>query len=63
LLSFEVTALVCLLLAFLMEIGDIVIVYVIRYEKEEKKSTGVQQHKDVAFPVRSAMFRKTYEGY
>jgi hypothetical protein len=63
LLSFEVTALVCLLLAFLMEIGDIVIVYVIRYEKQEKKSAGVQQHKDVAFPVRSAMFRKTYEGY
>lgn len=60
LLSFEVTALVCLLLAFLMEIGDIVIVYVIRYEKEKKEEPKIDP---VAMPVRVAMFKKTYEGY
>jgi hypothetical protein len=60
LLSFEVTALVCLLLAFLMEIGDIVIVYVIRYEKEKKEEPKIEQ---VALPVRVAMFKKTYDGY
>ena len=60
LLSFEVTALVCLLLAFLMEIGDIVIVYVIRYEKEKKEEPKIEP---VAMPVRVAMFKKTYDGY
>lgn len=60
LLSLEVTALVCLLLAFLMEIGDIVIVYVIRYEKEKKEEPKVEP---VAMPVRVAMFKKTYDGY
>jgi len=60
LLSLEVTALVCLLLAFLMEIGDIVIVYVIRYEKEKKEEPKVEP---VAMPIRVAMFKKTYEGY
>ena len=60
LLSLEVTALVCLLLAFLMEIGDIVIVYVIRYEKEKKEEPKIEP---VAMPVRVAMFKKTYDGY
>ena len=60
LLSFEVTALVCLLLAFLMEIGDIVIVYVIRYEKEKNDKPSIEP---VAMPVRVAMFKKTYDGY
>lgn len=60
LLSFEVTALVCLLLAFLMEIGDIVIVYVIRHEKEKKEEPKIEP---VAMPVRVAMFKKTYDGY
>jgi len=60
LLSFEVTAIVCLLLAFLMEIGDIVIVYLIRYEKEKKEEPKVEP---VAMPVRVAMFKKTYDGY
>lgn len=63
LLGFEVTALVCLLLAFLMEIGDIVIVYVIRYEKEKKDEPKINHNKDVDFPLRVAMFKKTYEGY
>jgi len=60
LLSLEVTALVCLLLAFLMEIGDIVIVFVIRYEKEKKDKLSIEP---VAMPARVAMFKKTYEGY
>jgi len=60
LLSLEVTALVCLLLAFLMEIGDIVIVYVIRYEKEKQVEPHIEP---VAMPVRVAMFKKTYDGY
>ena len=60
LLSLEVTALVCLLLAFLMEIGDIVIVFVIRYEKEKKDKLSIEP---VAMPIRVAMFKKTYEGY
>jgi hypothetical protein len=60
LMNLEVTALVCLLLAFLMEIGDIVIVYVIRHEKEKKEEPHIEP---VAMPVRVAMFKKTYDGY
>jgi hypothetical protein len=60
--KFEVTALVCFLLALLMEIGDIIIVYVIRHKKE-KKELNIEVQNDVAFPVRVAMFKKTYEGY
>ena len=59
-MQLEVTALVCLLLAFLMEIGDIVIVYVIRHEKEKKQEPHIEP---VAMPVRVAMFKKTYDGY
>lgn len=61
LLKLEVTAIVCLLLALLMEIGDIVIVYVIRHKKEKKKEENTIE--PVALPVRVAMFKKTYEGY
>ena len=43
-----------------MEIGDIVIVYVIRYEKEKKDKPSIEP---VAMPVRVAMFKKTYDGY
>lgn len=62
LLRLEVTAIVCFLLALLMEIGDIVIVYVIRYKKENKKDDDIKIE-PVALPVRVAMFKKTYEGY
>lgn len=62
LLKLEVTALVCLLLAFLMEIGDIIIVYTIRHKKEINE-TKIDHNKDIAFPVRVAMFKKTYDGY
>lgn len=60
LLKLEVTAIVCLLLAFLMEIGDIVIVYVIRHKKEKNEEKTIEP---VAMPVRVAMFKKTYDGY
>jgi len=60
LLKLEVTAIVCLLLAFLMEVGDIVIVYVIRHKKEKKEEKAIEP---VAMPVRVAMFKKTYDGY
>ena len=60
LLKLEVTALVCLLLALLMEIGDIVIVYTIRHKREAKIEPKIEE---VALPVRVAMFKKTYEGY
>ena len=63
LLKLEVTAIVCLLLALLMEIGDIVIVYVIRYKKEKKVDIQIETHKDVDLPLRVAMFKKTYDGY
>jgi hypothetical protein len=57
--SADITALVCFLLAFLMEIGDIIIVYTMRYEKKVpvpliKKEDGV---------VRRVKYTKTYEGY
>jgi hypothetical protein len=57
LFAFEITALVCMLLAILMEIGDIVIVYVIRHEKQRTTPKVV--------PVESKpyLYRKTYEGY
>jgi len=59
LLSADVTALVCFLLAFLMEIGDIVIVYTIRYEK--KTQVPVIQKEDEF--LRHVKYTKTYDGY
>lgn len=63
LLRLEVTAVVCLLLALLMEIGDIAIVYTIRYKREANNKPKISTQKDVEFPMRVAMFKKTYEGY
>jgi hypothetical protein len=60
LINLEITAWVCLLLAFLMEIGDIVIVYVIRYEKEIK--TQIQLEKPIIVK-KDMIFKKTYSGY
>jgi hypothetical protein len=57
LFAFEITALICLLLAILMEIGDIVIVYVIRHEKQKTTS------KIVSVESKPHLYRKTYEGY
>jgi hypothetical protein len=57
LFAFEITALVCMLLAVLMEIGDIVIVYVIRYERQQPKT------KIVKVESKPYLYRKTYEGY
>ena len=60
LLNFEITAWVCLLLAFLMEIGDIVIVYVIRYEKEENSPIKITK---TEHDVKKFLYKKTYSGY
>lgn len=60
LVNFEITAWVCLLLAILMEIGDIIIVYVIRYEKEEKPAIKLAKNEN---DVKKFMFKKTYSGY
>jgi hypothetical protein len=60
LLSWDVTALVCFLLAFLMEIGDIIIVFTMRYEK--KSPLPLIQKKDDDH-LRYVKYTKTYEGY
>jgi len=57
LFAFEITALVCFLLAVLMEIGDIVIVYVIRYEKTTPRT------QIISVESKPYIYRKTYEGY
>jgi len=57
LFAFEITAVVCMLLAVLMEIGDIVIVYVIRYERSSPKT------KIIKVESKPYLYRKTYEGY
>jgi hypothetical protein len=59
LLRFEVTAVVCLLLALLMEIGDIVIVFVIRYEKPKAVPKIISKNTS----YKEKLFTKTYEGY
>ena len=57
LFNLEITALVCMLLAILMEIGDIVIVYVIRYEKPLTKT------KIVKIESKPYLYQKRYDGY
>jgi len=58
--SLEITAWVCLLLAILMEIGDIVIVYVIRYEKENKSVIKIAK---TDLDLKKYVYKKTYDGY
>ena len=60
LLSGDITALVCFLLAFLMEIGDIVIAFVIRYEPKRPKPIIKDTQTDL---YRNLKYSKTYEGY
>jgi len=62
LVNFEITAWVCLLLAVLMEIGDIIIVYVIRYEKEKKDRPDLEIVKAQNIK-KDIIFKKTYSGY
>ncbi len=57
LFAFEITAIVCMLLAVLMEIGDIVVVYVIRYERSTPKT------KIIKVESKPYLYRKTYDGY
>lgn len=60
LLNWDVTALVCFLLAFLMEIGDIIIVFTMRYEK--KAPLPIIQKNDDDY-LRQVKYTKSYEGY
>jgi hypothetical protein len=55
----DITALVCFFLAFLMEIGDIIIVFTIRYEKEKEDVIKIEQDDY----KRHLKYTKTYEGY
>jgi hypothetical protein len=55
----DITALVCFLLAFLMEIGDIIIVYTIRYERK----TSVPLIKKEDDFLHHVKYTKTYDGY
>jgi hypothetical protein len=57
--QFDITALVCFLLAFLMEIGDIIIVVTMRYEK--KTPTPIIEKQDDY--LRHVKYTKTYDGY
>jgi len=56
----DITAFVCLLLAFLMEVGDIIITFVMRYEKKRPMSIIENNDNQV---ISNRKFSKTYEGY
>ena len=58
LMAGEITALICFLLAFLMEIGDIVITFVMRYEK--KTVSPVVEQEEM---IRNIKFSRTYDNY
>lgn len=60
LLNLDVTAVICFLLAFLLEIGDIIIAFVIRYERKKQKP-AIEAVPDDAY--RYKKYSKTYEGY
>ena len=56
----DITALICFLLAFLMEIGDIIITFVMRYEKKVPTPIIKLNNDDV---IRHVKYTKSYEGY
>lgn len=56
----DITALICFLLAFLMEIGDIIITFTMRYEKPKPKKVINGDYNGYSREVR---YSKTYEGY
>jgi hypothetical protein len=58
LVGLDITALVCFLLAFLMEIGDIIITFVMRYEKKVPNPIVKQEEE-----LRNIRYSKTYTGY
>jgi len=58
--SGDITALVCFLLAFLMEIGDIIITFVMRYEKKVPDKVIKTTSDDT---YRHVKYTKSYEGY
>lgn len=60
LIQCDITALVCFLLAFLMEIGDIIIAFTIRYEKKKQLPLLKKTEDDIYSNIR---YTKTYDGY
>jgi len=56
----DITALICFLLAFLMEIGDIIITFVMRYEKKTPKTVIKPSSDDT---LRHVKYTKSYDGY
>jgi len=56
----DITALICFLLAFLMEIGDIIITFVMRYEKKVPKNV-IKPISDETY--RHVKYTKSYDGY
>ena len=58
--SGDITALICFLLAFLMEIGDIIITFVMRYEKKLRVPIIKSNNDDV---IRHVKYTKSYDGY
>lgn len=60
LMTGDITALICFLLAFLMEIGDIIISFVMRYEKKIPTPIIETTNDD---SLRYVKYTKTYEGY
>jgi hypothetical protein len=56
----DITALICFLLAFLMEIGDIIITFVMRYEKKRPTPIVSSSNNDMERHIR---YTKSYEGY
>lgn len=56
----DITALICFLLAFLMEIGDIIITFTMRYEKPKPRKVINDEHNGY---TREVKYSKTYEGY
>ena len=57
--QFDITALVCFLLAFLMEVGDIIIVFAMRYTRPTPVPI-IQKNEEF---LRQVKYTKTYEGY
>jgi len=56
----DITAIICFLLAFLMEIGDIIITFVMRYEKKIPTPIIKSSSDDT---LRHVKYTKSYDGY
>jgi hypothetical protein len=58
LMTGDITALICFLLAFLMEIGDIIITFIMRYETKVPTPIVKQEEE-----LRNIRYTRTYHGY